>query len=806
MRGTSALRGPVSVRLGSLLALTTACILPASGSAQALHDLPSAIVRSAGIVGVEPLTFDLEALSTQRYALVIGNGDYENAPDLPNAVADAQRMAELLRNSGYVVAEHINIDKLGFEHAMRQVMYETEVGAELLIFFAGHGVQVGDRNYILPVDSAVGSVNDLPFETVSLQSMLALAASRARSLVAILDSCRDNPFPDKQLAVDLDGVPSSIRSGFNPQESPVNSLIVFSTAPGSVALDGEGENSPFTEALIEAVTQHPERSLDDLLRDIRRDVYRRTNRLQLPWQSSSLVEPVAIGGSGVAAAAPLGQSTENQTAQPIALNSTFQPKVDLGPPLRETTAASSADGITLVTAPANGRIEVRRDGRLTAVTDRTPLSTADLDGLIYRPVSPEALPNQRGVSLANDNFELQTSESRYRIDVSLTVDACDIEASDYLDPEGVGTPVYPNELRPDEAVAACLAATVENPQIGRFHYQLGRAYVATNELELARQAYERANELGHTRAMQGLGLLEIARAEAISGTSGQRAPEEALAYFAAGVERGDPYAYHSLGLQLLQHPNSATEQRQGFELLSRALEVGHTFSMNALGLYFLDEDAPHYDPRRGLRYLQGSAERQDIYGIANLGFVYANGLAGEAKDATRARTLYETAAAEGHPTAPVSLGRLNYNGDLPGGRNVGEAIRWFDEGLARGDGWGGANAAWIISNGEAAGLSGFDAAQRAAKAAALRNPDARAFATEILGDLPASALDGGAQALMAELGVSIAVDGAFGPQSRTLLQDLGQSRGVTFSEDRTERLIQLARLFWSNTRFRADLN
>ena len=762
------------------------------------------VIRSAGIAGVAPVTIDLQQSSTQRFALVMGNGDYDSVTDLPNAVADAELVAETLRQSGYTVAEHHNLTKRDFEAAMRRMLYEAELGAELLVFYAGHSVQVAGRNYLLPTDSDIGSIYDLPFETVSLQGILALASSRARSVVAIMDSCRDNPFPDKMLSVDLDGVPASIRSGFTPQESPINSLIVFSTSPGAVALDGQGNHSPFTEAMVEAVRSRPEASFDDLLKDIRRNVYERTARLQLPWQSSSLVEPVYLSRPPGDAAWP---QTERPTADvpeaaPVSVSATLNPKVEMGARLAPGMAD---DRVTLLSQPRTGRIEVERGGKLVTVPERTPLLKDELDRLYYRPAPQTQRNRDLAPAALTDGFRLQTASQILPVAVSLEVDACDREAGDHLDPEGVGIALYPNEIVPASALAACEAAVARDPDNGRFHYQLGRVQLALRNLAAAERSYLHAAELGHTRAYQGLGLLEIARIEATEGRLSGRAPDRALGYFAAGVERGDPYAYHSLGLQLLRHPREDDERRQGFELLSRALELGHTFSMNALGLYFLDASAPHYDAERGLRYLKGSAAREDIYGIANLGFVYANGVGGTAKDPAQAMSLFEAAAAGGHPTAPTSIGRLYFSGDLPGGVNAARAIEWYDQGLARGDGWGGANAAWIIANRRPAGYAAHDAAVRAAKAATLRNPDAKAAALEVLTALPRAALDGGAQALLRDLGVEIEVDGAFGPNSQQKLDAFSAATGLEVPGDPQGRVLALAGQYWKQTPFRVDL-
>ncbi|MGB3315183.1 MAG: tetratricopeptide repeat protein, partial [Albidovulum sp.] len=246
-------------------------------------------------------------------------------------------------------------------------------------------------------------------------------------------------------------------------------------------------------------------------------------------------------------------------------------------------------------------------------------------------------------------------------------------------------------------------------------------------------------------------------------------------------------------------------KRQGFDLLSHSLEVGHTFSMNTLGYYFLQDGSDHYEPERGLRYLQESAARGDIYGYDNMGWVALNGAGGTARDPQAALDWFRKASDGGHPRAPTSIGRMYFNGDIGGRPDFAEAVKWYDEGLLRGDGWGGANAAWAIAQNPPAGMTIGDAAARAAKAATLRNADAAASAQQLLDTLPAKAIDMGTQVLMNDLGAEIAADGAFGPASEDALSGIGARFGAAFPTDTMERLIALARLYWTTNKFRVDL-
>jgi TPR repeat protein len=226
--------------------------------------------------------------------------------------------------------------------------------------------------------------------------------------------------------------------------------------------------------------------------------------------------------------------------------------------------------------------------------------------------------------------------------------------------------------------------------------------------------------------------------------------------------------------------------------------------MNELGAYYMNPASPDADPPRGLTYIRESAARNDIYGYYNLALVYRDGLAGVPPDLDAAVEWFEKAAASGHPAAPGALGRLWNSGALgEAGRDT-RAIEWYDQGLARCDGWSGANAAWIIANRAPPGYLPRDAAVRAAKAAVLAGEDSAAEARSLLATLDAEAIDAAAQSLVNELGGGIAVDGAFGPASVTEMQRvLGPAAPA--DADPTDRLLALARAYWQGRPCRIDL-
>ncbi len=768
-------------------------------------------------------TIDLDRPAARRYAVVVGNGDYTDAPDLTNAVADAKAMAGFLRSHGFNVEEQYNIDKQGFEGLMRRVLFETGPDSDVLFYFAGHGIQIGRRNYLLPVDATLASAYDAPFETVTLDSIVKIIGARSRQQLVILDSCRDNPFADARIMTDLDPTLFEARQGFNPMSVPVNSLLAYSTSPGAVAYDGDDVNSPFTGSLIQLASATPSESINEILKNVRRDVYTKTNGQQVPWESSTLVTPFILNETGDLPQSPaygasrglqkiLAQVGTSDAVAPantnaMTISARLERRIDLGDALIASLDLVPGENISIGGDLTTGRFVVETAAGVSDYRGE-PLSGDALMGLVY-----EYMPTQRPALGDPADFVIEESFTATRneqveqtFNLVLNPDACDLAAGDWLDPEGVGLTRYPNEINAEDAIAACSAAIQVTPGTGRFHYQLGRAYQADTNYQQALGAFEKARDLGHTRAWHALGDL-IAEAKSIEeGQSGGAVVQEALELYAKGVEVGDPYAYHALGKQLLRHGRTKASRQHGFDLLSTALELGHTFAMNELGYYFLNENSENFEPERGLRYLQESAARNDIYGFNNLGLVYDKGLGGTKPDPVQALQWYTKAADGGHPFAPVNIGRMYFSGKLDGGPNPSEAIKWYDRGLDAGIAWGGANAAWLIANKKPNGFSGSDAAIRAAKAAVLRDAEAAKSAAQVLTQLDSRSIDAASQMILKGFDPSVSVDGVVGPATQAAIAALSERFEFAPPADNAlERLLTLAKVYWRDKGIRIDL-
>jgi uncharacterized caspase-like protein len=240
------------------------------------------LAGAAGHLRAQPAAVD-----GSRVALVIGNNAYSIVP-LANAANDAKLMAEVLTGAGFKVDAQIDADGASMGNAVREfgaAIAQPQV--KLAIFyFAGHGLQVEWRNFLLPTDAIVRDLKELGKRSFDLGMLLdVLPKARDKTFVIILDACRDNPFGDSFRPE---------RKGLSQFDAPVGSLIAFSTSPGSVAADaGSGRNGLYTENLARELRVKGLR-IEDVFKRVRVNVSLASRGAQIPWESTSLVGDIYI--------------------------------------------------------------------------------------------------------------------------------------------------------------------------------------------------------------------------------------------------------------------------------------------------------------------------------------------------------------------------------------------------------------------------------------------------------------------------------------------------------------------------------
>lgn len=219
----------------------------------------------------------------RRVALVIGNGAYQQAPALLNPANDARDMAAKLEGLGFEVTLGLDVAMQGFGETLRDFSRSVEGADVALLFYAGHGVQVDGVNYLIPVDAEIEAASDLEFHAVKADAIIGLMDRAAGLSLIFLDACRNNPLT-RSLSRS-----AAAPAGLAPQNVASGSFIAFATAPGNVALDGEGaRNSPFTTALLRNIDR-PDVDIRLMMADVRAEVFAATSEQQLPWENNSLI-------------------------------------------------------------------------------------------------------------------------------------------------------------------------------------------------------------------------------------------------------------------------------------------------------------------------------------------------------------------------------------------------------------------------------------------------------------------------------------------------------------------------------------
>jgi len=254
------------------------------------------------------LTWSLHALVSQvayanadpKVALVIGNSAYADVSALDNPVPDAELMAKKLETLGFDVTLITDSSLRDLKSGISEFGKKLRAGGKEttgLFYFAGHGVQSYGSNYLLPVDTELNDAADLDLEAIEASSILRqMFSAKNKTNIVILDACRNNPF---------DHIPEFGDNGLAEMKAPTGTFLSYATAPGAVALDGSGTNSPFTQALADEMST-PGVPIEQVFKQVRIRVLEQTEGLQTPWDTSSLTsqfyfkEPDVLTGAELA--------------------------------------------------------------------------------------------------------------------------------------------------------------------------------------------------------------------------------------------------------------------------------------------------------------------------------------------------------------------------------------------------------------------------------------------------------------------------------------------------------------------------
>ena len=215
----------------------------------------------------------------RRLALVIGNAQYKNSP-LRNPINDARDMSDALTASGFAVSRYENLTYSKMREVVRDFGEKLKMGDVGLFYFSGHAVQYRGKNYLLPINEDLKHSDEIPSSSLDIDFVLAKMESAKNDLnIVILDACRNNPIGAES---------RSLERGLTNISAAKGAFIAFATSPGNVALDGDGKNSPYTKNLTQVIRKGG-MTIEQVFKEVRRNVISETNSKQVPWENSSIL-------------------------------------------------------------------------------------------------------------------------------------------------------------------------------------------------------------------------------------------------------------------------------------------------------------------------------------------------------------------------------------------------------------------------------------------------------------------------------------------------------------------------------------
>jgi tetratricopeptide (TPR) repeat protein len=486
------------------------------------------------------------AQAEKRVALVIGNSAYRTVPALPNPVADARLMSDTLTSLGFFVVgggAKLDLDKAGFDEALREFGKELAGADAALFYFAGHGVETHGLNFLVPVDAHPADEGDVLAQTVGLAGILdQMEKSGARINLLLLDACRDNPFRGQ-------GVRSS--GGLAQMQAPPGTLISFATQPRSVSLDGDDGHSPYTAALA-ATMQRTGFGLFKAFNEVGLAVEKATHGAQLPWVSSS-----PISGSFYFAGKPAAPPPDlSAPAAPIQ-------EVRLSPP----DDALRRDLVTDCDRLAAMPYDTGHAADLRGVEiDRIDVAAAGkaCDDAIARYPDVARFTFEAGrVASARKDF----AEARRLYDKAAAAGyAMAMNNIGALYEGGSGVQRNYAEAVSWYGKAVALGEPIAMVDLG---WQYEHGHGVAQDLAEARRLYETAAKAGVPAGMNNLGLLYL------NGKGVARDTAEARRLFEQGIALGDAANMNDLGVMYMEGAGVRRDVKMARQWYEKAAALGN---------------------------------------------------------------------------------------------------------------------------------------------------------------------------------------------------------------------------------------
>lgn len=564
------------------------------------------------------LTSACAALAERRVALVIGNSSYESVSPLDNPINDASDLTIALEGLGFQVFLGTDMSRdemLTLAESFGATAGNAEVS---LFFYAGHGFQVGGRNYLVPVDAEITAAGDIPAETVAMDEIVSRMERSDGLKLVFLDACRDNPFEGTGVNVGGDGL---ARIG-----SAADFLFAYATQPDNVAYDGTGRNSFFTEALLSHIYT-PGQDISDLMISVRKDVLASTGGRQIPWDNSSLTRQFRFDNSPVTASEEtlLWQVAAN--AQDPSLMQLYIDRYPQGSHAEEVVAFLDSTGQegtqTRTLAVGDEDEQAERLWKLAQRSRMRPLLEFYLE---QYPEGAHAAQAERLI------------QSIPRPEDSTPGGICERLATHPRDRTASipGVPFARLQQNALTAIQACSAATVQSPELPHYVALLARATIAGGDIERAVRLYRQAAERGDLRAMVSLAQLYE------GGTGVPQDVGRAMELYEQAAEGGSFDAMINLAVTLFEGRVLPKDDARAIALLQQAAEGGSAKATFNLGV--LAQDGIAGLPSQALGYFQKAAREGEHQGYLAAAILLDEGRGVPRDPAAAAKALLRGAA------------------------------------------------------------------------------------------------------------------------------------------------------------------
>lgn len=551
------------------------------------------------------------ASAESRMALVIGNSDYQSIAGLENPSNDALDISVALEGLGFDVMLEIDVPQARFKALVDEFGARAEAADVVLLFYAGHGFQIGGQNYLVPIDAVISSAADLTDQTFLLDQLLrAMERSHGVKLV-FLDACRDNPFGSVE--------DTGIGDGLARVGTEANFLFSYATQPDNVAYDGSGRNSFFTKAMLHHIYT-PSQDIAQMMIGVRRDVLAATGGRQIPWENSSLTRSFQFNTN------PSSISEESMLYQ-IAVDERDPDLLSLYIE-RYPEGAHEAEAVAFLdsgtqTRAIEARGETDRAQRLWTLAQRSRMRPL-LE--LYLTRYPDASNREEAQRLLQ-NLPRPEDASPGKICERLATHPRDATA------ENSGVPFSRLQGNALGAIQACSAAAAGRPELPHYTALLARATAATGDLERAVVLYKDAAERGDLRAMVSLAQLTE------RGTVVAQDAERAMALYERAAEGGSHDAMINLAITLFEQQSDVP---RAIALLKRASEEGSAKATFNLGV--LAQDGMADGPETALAYFQQAAQDGEAEGYRAAAILLDEGRGTKRDPSGAARMLLRGAA------------------------------------------------------------------------------------------------------------------------------------------------------------------